>query len=509
MKDKIAKLITLGAFLQSIAPAAAYTQNVQGKPSEQQVREWTNTINNPQSEVALEELLGKYMYSNSANVWETVPKSGLDCVRHASGTYLAELMQVGSGHGDFVAETDPGRVPKQKGARTFGRDYSTTWAGAAGMFGMTEETLKWTISINNGISVNDIEVLKDRNGVIYDAVYRNWRTDKSRKDVVCHPANDGNGVYGHILWEPGKSKYIPLFNALYALGYFHNLGEQHGSGAGTVRQGAPQQGTPRGTQDRQGNQSTKAPKGFVSDWDYTMNSQVPQKEGFHPGDYNIKAIWKMMGNQYFGGALEVGIAYPDNHPLENIALRLGYARDDSKQDFNLFNLLKKYDEARQLDMISIMTKKGNTSIAIDQVSLDFTYNRGPKKVFGWELILGAAVDIVRQRTLGDIYRHTEFRDENGNVIDPQDLPAEKIQLDNSHQTGNIYSRLGAGVKIGPFSADVIWQQPWGRGHNNLDNEYNAGYSPRFNNVVVEAGFNFGYFMHRRHSPQKIPEQEQR
>ncbi len=435
--NKLEKTVLLlsSIFALSSTPKIVSAQKSVDMMPKAQVEMLINDLSNPtyqnQSLAELNDLLNTYMHSATGEVWETVKNSNGSCIDFKFDTYLVDLMQTGSNYGNFIAQTK------------FKRDYSTTWAGFAGASGFAdEEELKWVISINNKIATPDIKVLKDNNGVIYDAIYTG--SDKTRKDVVRHPASNGVGVENHILWEPGKDKLIPLYNALILCGY--NFNEDSGN---WQRPSDDAPNTPIPKQNRPiSNPVTPVNTSIQNNNQYTIRTSYVKPKTRRERGPSFGPIIQADGT-YLGAGFEIPMM-KNRWYNSSISAIFVYSKYDRSKDYNIVTSNSFFDENTGITAISTKTETGTKNITADAIELGLQFNAE-----WWHAMIGALVPIERERNLGNIYRHTEFRDDAGKITDPRDMPVEEVNTDKQF-VNRAYFQFGGGPTLGPVKLSLIF-----------------------------------------------------
>jgi hypothetical protein len=442
-------------------------------PSNYQVTEWYNSLKDSQmgaeSKMNLEKLVELTNAASSSTF--TVPDFNMDNIVYdpSIDVYFVELTEVGSGYGDFAAET------KRK------RDWSTTWRDTK----LPEDILKWTISYNTGIPISDLVVVRGKNNEILDVLNTGEKTYRSSK----HASNNGATYDNHERWMPahkdesgnmvtGDTYKIPLYNVLVnILGYQldgssaqENMSNRNGSFEGEFR------GRYSGNM---GENNTNSQSGNVqSNLGYTISGGQAVSAKRAKSGKTIGFILQFNGKEHYGYGMELPrIIKFSRWPMSGISPVLVYSRFDRVDDFKNITSSSFLDQNSGITAISMKTEVGKKKIAYDVIDAGFNVN-----FKWWHAALRAAVPITREKTLEDIYRHTEFQDDAGNVYDPRDLPVEHKKIDEQY-VKHVYFKIGVGSTLGPVKGTILF----------MPNIYKDCIAPG-QVVTGSIEFNIGYFL---------------
>lgn len=153
-------------------------------------------------------IIEKNLYAQSGNLYKLSQNPNL---RSVNGVDFIDLMQVGVNYwGDGKIE---GRFKDEHE-----RSQSTTWATYANIAGLTEQELKKSINLTNGIPVRDLRVLYGRDGK-YSTVIYTGREDLGKLLRDREGINGQATIRNHVNKNRGISFSVPKYSVFNAMGY--------------------------------------------------------------------------------------------------------------------------------------------------------------------------------------------------------------------------------------------------------------------------------------------------
>ena len=153
-------------------------------------------------------IIEKNLYSLSGNIYDLSQDPNL---RNVNGVDFIDLMQIGVNYwGDGKIE---GRFKDEHE-----RSQSTTWATYGNIAGLTEQELKKSINLTNGIPVHDLKVLYGRDGN-YSTVIYTGREDLGKLIRDREGINGQATIRNHVNKNRGKPFSVPVYSVFNAMGY--------------------------------------------------------------------------------------------------------------------------------------------------------------------------------------------------------------------------------------------------------------------------------------------------
>ena len=159
-------------------------------------------------------IIEKNLYALSGNIYDLSSNPNL---RAVNGVDFLDLMQIGVNYwGDGKIE---GRFKDEHE-----RSQSTTWATYANIAGLTEQELKKSINLTNGIPVHDLKVLYGRDGNYSTVIYTG--TEDLGKLIRDREGINGQAtIRNHVNKNRGKPFSVPLYSVFNAMGYDFSVPE--------------------------------------------------------------------------------------------------------------------------------------------------------------------------------------------------------------------------------------------------------------------------------------------